>query len=64
MKVQYEKKLADEPHKTKIMIKNTVPMKNFVSPEELLNTFLFVINPNNLSVTGNLFNIDGGQTLN
>ena len=60
----WKKKLADEPHKTKIMIRNTVPMKNFVSPEELLNTFLFVINPNNLSVTGNLFNIDGGQTLN
>jgi hypothetical protein len=40
-----------------------VPMERFVSPEELLGTFKYIINSKHVSVTGQIFIVDGGQLI-
>ena len=59
----WKEKLENENDKTRELLIQTVPMNRFVSPAELLNIFKYIINSSNLSVTGHLFNVDGGQTL-
>ena len=59
----WKRKLENEPRETNIFLTENVPMKKFGTTDELFNTFEYIINMSNQSVTGQLFRVDGGQTI-
>jgi len=58
----WEKKLKEEPLKTKKYINSNVPTKKFGQIDDVYQICNYLINQKNNYVTGSNFIIDGGQT--
>jgi 3-oxoacyl-[acyl-carrier protein] reductase len=59
----WQKKIIDNKNNVKNMIKKSVPMKRFGTPEEVANSVLFLASNFSSFTTGCKIIVDGGQTL-
>lgn len=58
----WDKKIKKNSREVKKMIKDSVPLKKFGSPEDIANLVVFLSSEQNQFSTGSLFLSDGGQT--
>ena len=59
----WDKKIKSNPEQIKILIKNTVPMNRFGTPEEIADAAIFLCSERAKFITGSVLVIDGGQTV-
>lgn len=59
----WETKLKKNKEDVLNMIRNEVPLKNFISLEEISNAVVFLSSPLSNSTTGQIFSVDGGQSV-
>jgi len=60
----WEKKLKENQEKVQEMIKNKVPLNKFIKAEDVSDSVAFLSSPISSSITGQIFVVDGGQTIN
>ena len=60
----WEKKLKENKENVQMMIKNKVPLNKFIKPEDIAESVAFLSSPISSSTTGQIFVIDGGQSVN
>ena len=58
----WQKKMINNPKKTKLYIKNNVPMNEFGSTKDIFEICKMLSENNSKFITGSLFKLDGGQT--
>ena len=58
----WDLKTKKNPIKTKMYIKNNVPINSFGSPNDIFEVCKMVSENNSKFITGSLFKLDGGQT--
>ena len=58
----WDKKIKKNSREVKKMIRDSVPLKKFGSPEDIANLVVFLSSEQNQFSTGSLFLSDGGQT--
>lgn len=59
----WEKKIKADPIIVKKLIKKTVPLNNFATPQDISNLVKFLISDQARFINGAVFTIDGGQTI-
>jgi len=59
----WDEKIQQDPIRVKNLIKDTVPMNRFGTPEEVADACLFLASERASFITGSLLCIDGGQTV-
>jgi 3-oxoacyl-[acyl-carrier protein] reductase len=59
----WEKKMQKNPDMVKKIIKSTVPMNRFGTPEEIADAATFLCSERASFITGSLLVVDGGQTV-
>ena len=59
----WDEKLIKDKVKVEKLIKNTVPMNRFGTPEEVADAALFICSERAKFITGAVLKIDGGQTV-
>jgi len=59
----WEKKIENNPDMVKKIIKSTVPMNRFGTPEEIADAATFLCSERASFITGSLLVVDGGQTV-
>ncbi len=60
----WEKKLKENKDDVQEMIKNKVPLNKFITPEDISESVAFLSSPISSSTTGQIFVVDGGQSIN
>lgn len=60
----WEKKLNENKDDVQEMIKNKVPLNKFINPEDISESVAFLSSPISSSTTGQIFVVDGGQSIN
>ena len=58
----WEKKMLRNPKKTKLYVKNNVPINKFGSTRDIFEICKMLSENNSKFITGSLFKLDGGQT--
>jgi len=59
----WDVKIKSDPERVKKLIKNTVPMNRFGTPEEIADAAIFLCSERASFITGSVLVIDGGQTV-
>ena len=59
----WDKKIKKDKIKVKKLIKETVPLNRFGTPEEIADLVSYLISNKGSFVNGSVFTIDGGQTI-
>ena len=59
----WEKKLLEDKKKVLDMLESKIPLKKFVSPEEIAAAVAFLSSPLSASTTGQVITIDAGQSV-
>ena len=59
----WDEKNKEDSNKVKQIIKQTVPMNRFGTPEEVANAAVFLCSERSSFITGSVLTIDGGQTV-
>ena len=59
----WEEKLLKDPKFVKEMLEKKVPLKKFVSVEDISEAVAFISSPLSSSTTGQIITIDAGQTI-
>tara|TARA_A100000164_G_scaffold376906_1_gene414912 strand:- start:302 stop:1018 length:717 start_codon:yes stop_codon:yes gene_type:complete len=59
----WDKKMKKNPKKIKNYIKKNVPLKTFISVDEIYNTIRLLSDSNSKNITGSDFILDGGQSI-
>jgi 3-oxoacyl-[acyl-carrier protein] reductase len=59
----WDEKIQSDPKRIKMLIKNTVPMNRFGTPDEIANAAVFLCSEKASFITGSVLVIDGGQTV-
>jgi 3-oxoacyl-[acyl-carrier protein] reductase len=59
----WDSKIKNDEEKIKSMLKASVPLNRFTSPEEISNLVLFLASDKSSFITGSTLTIDGGQTV-
>ncbi len=59
----WEKKLQENPKKVTEMLKEKVPLNKFIIPEEIADAVAFISCPLASSITGQILNVDAGQSI-
>ena len=60
---RWSEKLVQDQESTLNYIKKTVPLGNFIQPNEIADLAYFLTSPSNKSITGSIIPVDGGQVL-
>ena len=59
----WSQKIIKEPAKIEKLIKSSVPMNRFASPEEIADSIIFLCSNRSSFITGATLVVDGGQTV-
>ena len=59
----WDDKIKQDPNKVKDIIKSTVPMNRFGTPEEMADAAVFLCSDRAKFITGSTLVVDGGQTV-
>ena len=59
----WEKKLLDNPDKINRMLNEKIPLRKFVSLEDISEAVAFLSSPLSKSTTGQILKIDAGQSV-
>jgi 3-oxoacyl-[acyl-carrier protein] reductase len=59
----WDEKIKQDPERVKNIIKTTVPMKRFGTPEEMADAAVFLCSERAKFITGSVLTVDGGQTV-
>ncbi len=59
----WDKKLKEDPKAVQEMLNNKVPLKKFVTIDDVSEVVAFLSSPLSNSVTGQIINVDGGQSI-
>jgi 3-oxoacyl-[acyl-carrier protein] reductase len=60
---RWSEKLVENEAETLNYIKNNVPIGRFIEPNEIANLTYYLTSSANLSITGSIIPVDGGQGL-
>ena len=59
----WQEKIEKNPHRVDELIKSTVPMKRFGTPDEIADAAVFLCSARASFITGTVLVVDGGQTV-
>ena len=59
----WDAKIKNNPSVVEDIIRSTVPMKRFGTPEEVADVAVFLCSDRSSFITGSIFVVDGGQTV-
>ena len=59
----WDKKLKENPELVNRMLAEKVPLKKFISPEDVAEAVAFLSSPLSASITGQILNVDAGQSI-
>ena len=59
----WDKKIKNDPAVVEQIIRSTVPMNRFGTPEEVADAVVFICSGRAKFITGSVLTIDGGQTV-